>query len=300
MNKEQKNIQDRTFSARLHRFMEEHAPWFWCIFILVVVVIVYKAFNLAFLGKTPYKWDDAFQHIFISLLCILLMRETYKGQFHLGFQTSNFWQGVLLCWPVFLICVLNLSINFSTGRVYGDSLLMTALLYFSVGLFEEVVMRGILVGHMLHHWKNDSRRIFKTVLWSSVIFGVTHLGNVFSNPIGTAFQIVYATGLGMVFAAAYIRTRNLWSCILIHSIVDFTGGIEAIYVPLQADSAAYQASCNQITNLGSLWIPEEMAYTAALMFQFAAVAVAFIAAGIACYMLRSKKRSSIDALWKKL
>ena len=71
-------------------------------------------------------------------------------------------------------------------------------------------------------------------------------------------------------------------------------------MPLQADSAAYQASCNQITNLGSLWIPEEMADTVALMFQFTAVAVAFIAAGIACYMLRSKKRISIDALWKKL
>ena len=28
MNKEQKNIPDRAFFARLHRFMEDHAPCF--------------------------------------------------------------------------------------------------------------------------------------------------------------------------------------------------------------------------------------------------------------------------------
>lgn len=205
-----------------------------------------------------------------------------------------------MCWPAALFCILNLSVNLGLGRVYGESLLMIVLLNFSVGLFEEVVMRGVIVGHMMHHWENDPRRIFKTVLWSAVIFGVTHLGNVFSNPIGTVFQIVYATGLGVVFAAAYIRTRNLWSCILIHMLVDFAGGIGNIYAPLQADTAAYQASLSQVNNLGSLWIPTEMANVAGLLFQFAAVAIAFIGIGVSCYILRSKKRGSIDALWEKM
>lgn len=300
MEKEQKNIQKGTVSTWLYNFMENHAPWFWCIFILVMVAIVYKTFNSVFLGKTPYEWDNAFQHICISLLCILLMREVYKGQFHLGFQTAHFWQGILLSSPLLMMCILNLSVNLSFEKVYAESLLMVVLLYFSVGLFEEVVMRGVIVGHMMHHWENDPRRVLKTVLWSSVIFGVAHLGNVFSNPVGTAFQIVYATGFGMIFAVAYIRTRNLWSCILMHAFVDFAGGIGNIYVPLQSDLKAYQASLDQVSNIGSLWIPENMADSAEIIFMLLSVVMAFIAVGIACYMVRSSKRSSIDVLWEKM
>ena len=59
-------------SGFLYQFMENHAPLFWVIFSFGMVLIVYKSFNLAFLNKTPYTWDDAFQHLTLALICILM------------------------------------------------------------------------------------------------------------------------------------------------------------------------------------------------------------------------------------
>lgn len=300
MEKQQGNHQERTLSAWLYRFMEERAPWFWGIFSVVMVLILYKTFNVAFLEKTPYVWDGMFQHVTLSLLCIILMREAYKGEFQLGFRTAGFWQGLLLCWPAYLFIALNLFVNLGSGRIYIDSLLMTLMDYCSVGLFEEVVIRAILVGHMMHHWKNDPRRISKTVIWSSVIFGVLHIGNFFSNPLGTVMQIFYATGLGLLFAAAYIRTRNLWCCILIHSIIDFCGAIPKIFVPLQADMAAYNASLEQVPQLILSRMPEETLMAIAPLLQLMPLVLALLAAVAAIYMLRPKKHSRINILWENL
>ena len=74
------------------------------------------------------------------------------------------------------------------------------------------------------------------MLWSSVIFGVLHIGNIFSGHgvVSTLIQVFYSTILGIVFAAVYIRTQNLWSIAIIHGIVDFSGGIEGIYQMPQA------------------------------------------------------------------
>lgn len=292
--------QEVTVCAWLRCFMEEHAPWFWCIFSIVTVLIVYKAFSIAFLNKTPYQWDDMFQHTAISLLCILLMRETYQGEFHLGFRTRHFWQGVLLCWPAFLFIALNLVPNLCSGPVYGESLVMVLLQNASVGLFEEVVVRAILIGHMMHYWRSDPHRVFKSVLWSSVIFGVLHIGNIFSSPVSTVFQILYATGLGMVFAAAFIRTRNLWSCIAVHGLVDFFGSLSRLYVPLQTDPAAYQASLEQLSPLLLSQLPDEMAGPFTLLFYLCSQMFALLAVGVAIYLLRPGKRNQIEALWEKM
>lgn len=300
MEKKQGNHQGRSLSNWLYHFMEERAPWFWGIFSVVMVLVMYKTFNVTFLEKTPYVWDGMFQHVTLSLLCILLMREAYKGEFHLGFKTAGFWQGILLCWPAFLFIAFNLFGNLGSGRIYTDSLIMTLMDYCSVGLFEEVVIRAILIGHMMHHWRNDPRRVSKAVIWSSVIFGVLHIGNIFSNPIGTVIQILYATGIGILFAAAYIRTRNLWSCILVHSMVDFFAGIAKIFVPLQADMAAYEASLKQVPQVLLSGIPEETLVSIAPLLQLMPLVLSIVAAATAIYMLRSGKHGQIDMLWEEL
>lgn len=300
MERKLENKQKMSLSDWLHYFMEEKPLWFWCIFSVTVVLGLYKTFSVAFLQKTPYLWDGAFHRAALSLLCILMMREAYKGEFHLGFNTSGFWLGIFLCWPALLFIATNLCFNLGIGRIYAESLIMLLIKYGSVGLFEEVVVRAILVGHMMHHWRNDSRRIGKAVFWSSVIFGVLHIGNFFSNPIGTVIQILYATGMGILFAAAYIRTRNLWCCILIHGLVDFCGDVTRIFVPLQADMAAYQASLEQVPQLIGTLVPEEVLVPLIPFLPLIPLLLSIVAAVAALFMLRSGKHSQIHALWEKL
>lgn len=297
---DEKKSEKASVSGFLHDFMEHHAPWFWIVFSVVTVLIVYKSFSLTFLKKTPYTWDDVFQHYTLALLCIILMRESYKGKFHLGFRTERFGLGLLLCWPAIPFMCLNLLTTLSDQPIVPESLILMLLSNSAIGLFEEVVVRAILVGHMMHHWKEDRHRVFKSVLCSSLLFGILHIGNFFSNPVGTIFQIVYASGIGVMFAAAYIRTRNLWPCIILHAIVDLSANLSLIYVPLQADMAAYQESVMQIPSLISYYLPYETLMMIPALTLIGAVIMSLIAAMAGAFMLRKSKAEEIKVLWQEM
>lgn len=287
-------------SGFLYQFMENHAPLFWVIFSFGMVLIVYKSFNLAFLNKTPYTWDDAFQHLTLALICILMMREAYQGQFHLGFRRAGFFRGLLLCWPALLFLLINLITSLGAGPVYPESLALEVVRNGSIGLFEEIIVRAILVGHMMHHWKGTPHRVGKAVLWSSVLFGVLHIGNALANPIGTAFQIFYATGIGVVFAATYLRTKNLWSCILVHGLVDFASNMGNIYVPLQADTEAYMEALYQVPSLLLGQASPETIQMVLEMVTFGIIPLTALCIIVGIFMLRKSKAPEIESLWEEM
>lgn len=297
MQNKEGNGQKPVVSDWLYQFMEEKAPWFWGIFSIVMVLGLYKTVSTTFMEKTPYVWDVAFLRIALSLLAIMMMREAYQGEFYLGFTTRGFGQGLLLCWPMLAFIAFNLFLNLSSGKIYGESLAMMLTSNFSIGLFEEVISRAILVGHMMHHWKDDVHRIRKSVVWSSVIFGVLHIGNIFSNPVGTLFQIVYATGVGILFSAVYLRTRNLWGCVIVHAINDFCAGINALYVPLQADMDAYSALMTALPQIFVERIPEETLLAIVPLLQLAAIPISIFIAIVGIYMVRPAKAKQINQLW---
>ena len=300
MKPEQNTKNRKTVSGWLYRFMENHAIWFWVIFSTVTVLVLYKAFSVTFLEKTPYMWDYTFHHITLTLLCILMMREAYQGEFHMGFHGKRFGLGLLLCWPARRFIALNLLSTLSVGRIYPESLIMEMAINVSVGLFEEVVVRAILVGHMMHYWKNSPHRVFKSVLWSSVLFGVLHIGNVFANPVGTALQIFYAAGFGVMFAAAYIRTRNLWSCILVHALVDLAANLNSIYVPLQADMEAYQMSLRELPPLVYSLVPQQIVSILSGIFVPGILVGVIFAVAAGAFSLRKSKAEEIAQLWENM
>lgn len=294
------NRRSRGLSDVLHDFMEDHAPLFWIVFSVVTVLVVYKSFSLTFLKKTPYTWDDVFQHYTLALLCIILMRESYKGQFHLGFRTARFGLGLLLCWPAIPFMCLNLLTSLSDRPIVGESLVLMLLSNLAIELFEEVVVRGILVGHMMHYYKGDRHRVLKSVLYSALLFGILHIGNALSNPVGTAFQVVYATGIGVMFAAAYIRSRNLWPCIILHALVDLSANLGNVYVQLQPDMAAYQEELMSVPSLISYYLPYETLMMIPGLVLVGAVVISILAALAGAFTLRRSKRAEIEELWQEM
>ena len=297
---DERKTEKASVSGFLHDFMEKHAPWFWVIFSVVTVLIVYKSFSLAFLKKTPYTWDDTFQHFSLALLCIILMRESYKGKFHMGFRTERFGLGLLLCWPAIPFMCLNLISGLSDLPIVPESLILMIFSNSAIGLFEEVVVRAILVGHMMHHWKGGRHRVLKSVLCSSLLFGGLHIGNFFSNPVGTVFQIAYAAGIGVMFAASYIRSRNLWPCVILHALVDFCAGLSMIYVPLQADMTAYQESVMRVPSLISYYLPYDVLMIIPGLILIWAVIMSVAAAFAGAFMLRKSKAEEIEELWREM
>ena len=92
---------------------------------------------------------------------------------------------------------------------------------FMVGVAEEFLFRGVIAETLLEHFGTSRGGIWKACLLSGLFFGGAHLTNILSSaPFGVLMQCVFAGSLGVLFAAIYFRTGNLWVLIFLHGATD--------------------------------------------------------------------------------
>src|SRR5690348_11174559 len=87
---------------------------------------------------------------------------------------------------------------------------------FSIGFFEEVLVRGFILIVLLVKWGNTKQGIYFSVISCSIVFGLAHIINLINDPnlvIATLTQITYATSFGVIFAALVLRNRTIWLAI---------------------------------------------------------------------------------------
>lgn len=90
-----------------------------------------------------------------------------------------------------------------------------------VGVAEELVFRGIIAQTLLERYGTACAGVWKACLVSGVLFGAAHLSNLLgSAPFGVLMQCVFAGSLGVLFAAIYFRTGNLWVLVFLHGAQD--------------------------------------------------------------------------------
>ena len=85
------------------------------------------------------------------------------------------------------------------------------------------------------------------IFWSSVIFGIVHLSNIFvASPGAVLLQMGYSALIGGLCCMVLLETGNIWLCVIIHALYNFAGGV--------------------VGRLGSgtIWTSEEVALTAIL------------------------------------
>ena len=142
-----------------------------------------------------------------------------------------------IAWPAAIIILIgllplivgSLTIDISKPNVVGVFVLMN----FFIGLSEELLVRGVILSVLLIKWGNTKKGIFLSVIVSSVIFGTAHLGNMIGNTgflVATISQVVYATLIGIFFAACVLRSQTIWPAIIIHAAIDFASQLQQIAV----------------------------------------------------------------------
>lgn len=90
-----------------------------------------------------------------------------------------------------------------------------------VGVAEELVFRGIIAQTLLERYGTARAGVWKACLVSGVLFGAAHLSNLLgSEAFGVLMQCVFAGSLGVLFAAIYFRTGNLWVLVFLHGAQD--------------------------------------------------------------------------------
>jgi len=155
----------------------------------------------------------------------------------MGYRVLNplrkpFWKSLAFCIPAFLVVINNMPI---LSMMWGDAYFVhTEWYYFvwfaleclAIGLFEEAAFRGVVLLLLAEKRRNTTKGLFMSILWSSVAFGLIHLTNLITASPGAVFlQIGYSTLIGAMCSVVLFKTGNLWLCILLHAVYDFSGNL---------------------------------------------------------------------------
>jgi membrane protease YdiL (CAAX protease family) len=116
-----------------------------------------------------------------------------------------------------------------------EIIIYTSKIYFSA-FFEEILFRGVILGILLFKFKNSNNFILKSVFVTSLLFGFTHIINIWLSEMSPrdVFNQVYATfSLGFLYSVVYLKTKNIYVLIFIHFTTNFfsqIGGLESVEV----------------------------------------------------------------------
>jgi membrane protease YdiL (CAAX protease family) len=149
----------------------------------------------------------------------------------------NRWKDWFIAWPFIIITLINFLPLINSSLIIDTSkpvmVSLFTLMNFSIGLSEELLVRGVILGMLLLKWGNTKKGIYISVIVSSAIFGSGHICNLIANPsflVATLSQIVYATSIGIFFAACVLRSKTIWPMIIFHAAFDFAGELQLIAV----------------------------------------------------------------------
>lgn len=171
---------------------------------------------------------------------------------------SGFFNGMLVgMWPFVLIAYnMMVQIIYSPSDVQPNpplQIVFYIVYMFAVGMAEEFLGRGVIAETLLEHFGTTRAGVWKACLVSGLIFGAGHLVNMLSSaPFGVLMQCVFAATLGVIFAAIYFRTGNLWVTVFLHMFMDISAlWYDGVY---SIQSAADTVSSYDLSMLYSLLI----------------------------------------------
>lgn len=242
----------------LHNFSTKHMELLALLvsFFLTVVSSLFSWDSNPIMGLDKMSSD-----LLIILICITLIKITglYPTA---GFQKSGFWKGMLLGIPFLLlgigsVIISNMDVNYSElSFISIHHVVLFSLNMLLVGMNEEIWMRAFVLNGLIRKYAGHKNGIWKSICISALVFGAIHIPNIyFMNPVTLIVQVINAISGGVLFGAIYIKSRNIWAGIIIHSVVDwlslfigncFIGGSTVLNVDLTLQQAVF------IVLLGSL------------------------------------------------
>jgi len=121
----------------------------------------------------------------------------------------------------------------------ADRILLWLSYTASVGLFEEVLLRGLTLCILVAAWGKTRRGLVAAAIVQAVIFGALHLiGLVNGHAIDVLAQITYATLLGFGFAGLVLYCGSLWPAVVVHFFINALGSLNESFDPNYVDTPA--------------------------------------------------------------
>jgi len=115
--------------------------------------------------------------------------------------------------------------------------------FIGTGFFEEVLVRGLMLLVLLKVFEQTKKGMMNAVIISSVIFGLAHLANLtHTGALPVVAQVIFASAMGIFFAALYLRTKTLIIPIIVHGFVNLTTQIWGAFIDVGAMPQPYENS----------------------------------------------------------
>ena len=167
---------------------------------------------------------------FVSVIPLILL---FKNKYVFTQKKEGFFKSLKLVWIDLGACLAFLILSVMTVGITNINFKEAAAmftLYLFVGLFEELLCRGWILNELLERFGNTRKNVLFSIFMSATIFGVIHIVNFFGGRelFGTILQIINAINGGIVFAALYYRTKNIWACVTLHTIWDFAISLQEV------------------------------------------------------------------------
>lgn len=158
-----------------------------------------------------------------------------RGTFFRGLFTGGF----MIVMAVFAIISAIISRMDSLAFRGKGTILFSTVLFIFTGMAEEFMFRGITADVVLRRGFGTVRgedaaeitpgRVWEAVFVSGLLFGLMHGLNLLTAPtLGVIVQMISAVLLGMVIAAIYCRSGNIWVVAAIHAFNDIAAGFPTL------------------------------------------------------------------------
>jgi uncharacterized protein len=167
---------------------------------------------------------------FLGGIIVIIIMIGFHQKHILRFK--NVGKSFLIVIPALIISINNFPIiAFLDGRATLTAPVYQVYLFIiecvSVGFFEEIVFRGIILMLLLKKLEHHKNGVLLSILFSSAIFGLSHIVNFYSGlSFGdTMLQIGYSFLVGMLWAVMFLKTRNIWLTMILHATFNFFGQV---------------------------------------------------------------------------
>lgn len=196
--------------------------WYLGIILVGGNIFLHWLFDTVHLGE-----DIEYIMRLLSLLVIFiwLNRQYFQVRPRLGATVGILEQICVNSSSWLLICISILPVMFQIWPTDIKFLTKTILLTMFGVFVEEYLCRGLLLGCALKE-KVSYKQLMSRIFQVSILFGLTHIGNVFGQSSSfTVYQVFYTTVYGIYFSALTLRTKGLFWTMFLHFFINFNSSL---------------------------------------------------------------------------
>ena len=197
--------------------------------LIIFLVLLLQLANFFYFKDSHSKQiiQDTSIRMIAGLLLIILL---YQQGYHLFQKPLKSLSLIgLIILPGILVGINNFPFSaFINGRTTVTEprhiIYLFAIESLSVGIFEEVAFRGVVLIVLLELFSKNKKSYFKAIIISSALFGLTHLLNLFTgSPLpAVLLQVGYSFLMGSLWAVVFLATQNILFPIILHTIYNFS------------------------------------------------------------------------------